>query len=150
MATRKPGKKPAPKKKPKQKLASAPTGAAAKPFLAALPQPTRDDAQALDALLASAVGAPGVMFGKAIVGYGEKTIRYADGREAPWMKLGFAPRKDGLVLYGLFSPETEQRVSALLPSLGKGWARKGGCLHLKRLSDVDSKALARVLAAAVK
>lgn len=71
------------------------------------------------------------MFGSSIVGYGSAMIRYADGREAPWFKIGFSPRKQALTLYGLLG----DHASSILPKLGKHTTGKG-CLYIKRLSDV--------------
>jgi hypothetical protein len=47
----------------------------------------------------------------------------------------FSPRKSGNVVYGMGSAE-----KSLLERLGK-CALKGSCLHIKKLSDVDTKVL---------
>jgi hypothetical protein len=114
-------------------------------FLGALDPGTRADCERLDAWMKAATGADGVMYGKAIVGYGSSTIRYADGREAPWLKLGFSPRKQSLVLYGVLAGAS----ATLLGQLGKHDTGKG-CLYVKRLSDVDGTVLQRIIRAAAR
>jgi hypothetical protein len=128
-------------KSPKTQPTAAPVAA----FLATLPAATRADCEQLCAWMAAATGAAGAMYGKAIVGFGSSTIRYADGREEPWMKVGFAPRKAALVLYGVL-PGTS---SALLDQLGPHDLGKG-CLYVKRLSAVDAAALQHIIEAAAR
>ena len=113
-------------------------------FFAALADATRADCVVIDDWMAQAAG-PGAMYGKAIVGYGSKPIRYADGREAPWMKMGLSPRKQALTLYGLLGEGAE----ALLAKLGKHTTGKG-CLYVKRLADVDAQVLKKLIALAAR
>jgi hypothetical protein len=119
------------------------TGAPVTAFLSTLDASTRADCDRLDAWMTAATGSPGVMYGKAIVGYGASTIRYADGREAPWMKIGFSPRKQALTLYGVLAKASP----SLLKRLGKHDTGKG-CLYIKRLTDVDAGALEAIIRAA--
>jgi Domain of unknown function (DU1801) len=147
VAKKRPSKKPveaaqtAARKGPKTTATKTPLAA----FLATLDAATRADCERLDAWMKAATGAEAVMYGKAIVGYGSTTIRYADGREAPWMKLGFAPRKRALVLYGALAGAS----AALLDRLGKHDTGKD-CLYVKRLSDVDGAVLQRIISAAAR
>jgi hypothetical protein len=113
-------------------------------FFAALADPTRADCVVIDDWMTKAAG-PGAMYGKAIVGYGSKPIRYADGREVPWMKMGLSPRKQALTLYGLLGAGTQ----ALLAKLGKHQTGKG-CLHVIRLADVDAQVLKKLIALAAR
>jgi len=125
------------KKKPATRgLKTLPTEASVARFLATLDHATRADCERVDAWMSAATGSPGVMYGTAIVGYGTSTIRYADGREAPWMKMGFSPRKQALTLYGVL----RAAPPALLGRLGKHDTGKG-CLYVKRLADVDAGVL---------
>ncbi|MFO0554639.1 MAG: DUF1801 domain-containing protein [Polyangiaceae bacterium] len=117
-----------------------PTESGVAAFFATLDAATRADCERLDAWMSSVTGAPGVMYGKSIVGYGQSTIRYADGREAPWMLIGFSPRKEALTLYGVLG----SAPAALLEKLGKHKTGKG-CLYLKRLADADEATLLTLL-----
>ncbi|MDP3274828.1 MAG: DUF1801 domain-containing protein [Deltaproteobacteria bacterium] len=134
MATSKPtaSKKSPAKRAPK----TQPTAQSVSVMLASLEDTVRADCEQIDRWMRDATGTEGVLYGSAIAGYGSSVIRYADGRESPWMKMGFAARAQSLVLYGLLSPATER----LLDKVGKCATGKG-CLYIKRLSDVDTAAL---------
>ena len=82
----------------------------------------------------------------AIVGFGRYKYGYASGREAEWPVVGFSPRKTDLTLY--IMPGFD-RYSALLDKLGKHKTGKS-CLYIKRLADVDVKALQAIIDASVK
>ncbi|MFT4254304.1 MAG: DUF1801 domain-containing protein [Caulobacter sp.] len=118
-----------------------PTNASVDDFLAASPEARRADAAVVRDLLAEVAGAPAVMWGSSIVGFGS----YSTGGAKPmdWPLLGFSPRKTELVLY-LASGFPERET--LLAGLGKH--RTGvGCVYVKRLADVDLTVL-RALAEA--
>jgi len=105
----------------------------------------RADAQAVCALIAKAAKAPPVMWGSAIVGFGHRTLRYPDGREADWMAVGFSPRKASTTLYLAGSLED---YADLLADLGKHTTGKG-CLYVKRLDDVDLAVLRKIVTRSV-
>jgi hypothetical protein len=86
------------------------------------------------------------MWGTGIVGFGSRMIKYADGRELDWPVAAFAPRKGNITLYVLNSSPEQPK---LLEKLGK-YKASGGCLHIKRISDVDEKALADLIKASVR
>lgn len=118
-----------------------PTDASVDDFLAASPAARREDAETIRALLAEVAGAPAVMWGPSIVGFGA----YLTGGPKPmdWPLLGFSPRKTELVLYFASSfPERE----TLLARLGRHRASVG-CVYVKRLADIDLTVL-RALAEA--
>jgi hypothetical protein len=86
------------------------------------------------------------MWGPSIVGFGEYHLVYESGREGDWPIAGFSPRKKELTLYiaGGFD-----RYAALMKKLGKYRTGKV-CLYIKRLADVDMKALEELVAASVR
>jgi hypothetical protein len=86
------------------------------------------------------------MWGRGIVGFGRQDIAYADGRTADWPIIAFAPRKQDLTIY---INRRLDGLSGLRRALGTH-TLSGGCLHIKRLSDVDLGVLAKVLARSVK
>jgi hypothetical protein len=106
----------------------------------------RRDSRVVARLMAQATKSKAKMWGSNIVGFGERTIKYADGRETPWMLIAFSPRKANLTLY--VGRRFDGR-DALLRKLGKH-STGGGCLYIKRLSDVDLSTLKKVVDAAVK
>ena len=101
----------------------------------------RTDSFRLVEIFSKATGAKPKMWGPAIIGFGERRLKYDSGRELDWMITGFSPRKANLTLYALTgSPEQ----NAMLEKLGKHTTGKG-CLYIKRLSDVDEKVLASLI-----
>jgi hypothetical protein len=106
----------------------------------------RKDCAALVRIMKDAAGAPGVMWGRNIVGFGLREIAYAGGRTAEWPVIAFSPRKQDLTLY---VGRRFEGADTLLPRLGKH-KMSGGCLHIKRLSDVDLAVLGKVVAGSVK
>ncbi|MEH1055924.1 DUF1801 domain-containing protein [Micromonospora sp. CPCC 206171] len=127
-------------------LKTAPTTASVDDFLAAVPDETRRrDAIAVRDLMRRVTGEPPTMWGDAIVGFGQRHLRYASGRELDWFLVGFSPRKAATTLYlGEEFPEKEQ----LLARLGRHTVGKG-CLYVKRLADVDLDVLTELVRASV-
>ena len=127
-------------------LKTKPTEDDVEAFLAAIPdERRRGDAHAVCALLARVTGEPAVMWGKAIVGFGQQHLRYDSGRELDWMVIGFSPRKASTTIY------LADRLDAhadLLGRLGK-YTIGAGCLYLKRLTDVDPAVLEELVTRSV-
>ncbi|WP_223277672.1 DUF1801 domain-containing protein [Janibacter sp. YB324] len=72
-----------------------------------------------------------------MIGFGAQPYTTADGKEREWFRIGLAPRKAALTLYGLtFHGSNED----LLDRLGKHTTGKG-CVYIKRLEDVDADVL---------
>ena len=86
------------------------------------------------------------MWGASIIGFGSYHYKYASGREGDWFLTGFSPRKQNLTLY-IMSGFDEYDV--LLKKLGKHTTGKS-CLYIKRLADVDMKALRELVTKSVK
>jgi hypothetical protein len=109
-------------------------------------QQLRNDCDAIVDIMKAAANAEPRMWGSAIIGFGEYTMTYPNGREMPWMIIGFSPRKQNLTLYvGSSFPERDD----LLAQLGKHSTGKG-CLYMKRLSDVNIPTLQKMVNASVK
>ena len=115
-------------------------------FLNGFPEATRDDCFEILKIMKRATKAEPKMWGTAIVGFGTYHYKYASGREADWMQIGFSPRKQNLTLYLMGGLE---RQASLLKKLGKFTTGKG-CLYIKRLSDVDKKVLKELITESVK
>ena len=97
----------------------------------------RADCFAVAELLKKVTKAAPKMWGTSIVGFGEYHYKYASGHEGDSCLVGFASRKEALVLYLMGRDET---FNELLPQLGKYKSGKG-CLYIKKLADVDLKVL---------
>jgi len=112
-------------------------------FLAAVAHPTRRaDGLALLAMMREVTGAPALMWGPSMVGFGRYRYRYASGREGEALAVGFSPRTSALVLYGLtVAPD----APALLARLGPH--RPGAsCLYVPALAKVDTGVLRELTA----
>jgi hypothetical protein len=106
----------------------------------------RADCHAVLAMMQKATGAPPVMWGAAIIGFGCYRYKYASGHSGEWPVIGFSPRKNDLTLYLMPGFETQ---GALMAKLGKHKTGKS-CLYLKRLSDVDRPTLETLIANSVQ
>ncbi|MDQ2944514.1 MAG: DUF1801 domain-containing protein [Acidobacteriota bacterium] len=115
-----------------------PTKVSVKAFIDALTDETkRAEVKALVKWMESATGEKPKMWGPSIIGFGAYHYTYDSGREGDMPLACFSPRKAAIVLYNLTkSPGYE----ALLQKLGKH-TTSGGCLHIKRLADVDQTVL---------
>ena len=101
----------------------------------------RADCRVLLRMMGRATGKRPKMWGKSIVGFGEYHYKYASGREGNWFVAGFSPRKQDLTVYIMagFSGQAD-----LMKKLGKHKTGKA-CLYLKRLSDVDTGVLEKII-----
>ena len=114
-------------------------------YLAAIDdEARRKDCEALADLMAKATKQPPRMWGASIVGFGSYHYRYASGREGDTCVVGFSSRKGDISVYGL---NAAAGAADLLAKLGKHKAGKG-CVYIRRLSDVDLKVLAKLVASA--
>ena len=97
----------------------------------------REDALQVLTLMREVTGEAPRMWGSSIVGFGSYHYTYASGRGGDWPVVGFAPRKQNLVLYimpGFAGHE------ALLARLGKHRTGKS-CLYVNKLDDIDPDVL---------
>ena len=115
-------------------------------FLASIPdEGRRADAQTVCDMLSRVTGKPPEMWGKAIVGFGRRHVRYASGRDLEWMEIGFSPRKANTSIYLAGGLDT---YADLLARLGKH-TTGGGCLYLRRVGDVDAAVLEELLSRSI-
>ncbi len=118
------------------KIKTTETEASVKDFLAEIAdEKVRDDSQKITQMMEKATDEKPKMWGAAIVGYGNRRMKYSSGREVDWFDVGFAPRKQNLTLY---LSTGEAWNEELLSKLGKHEVGMG-CLYIKRLSDVDEE-----------
>jgi hypothetical protein len=106
----------------------------------------RQDCEKIAGLMQKATGAEPKMWGASIVGFGNRHIKSASGREVDWMEIGFSPRKQNLTLYLNIGEGWDE---SLLSKLGKHKLGMG-CLYFKRLSDVDEAVLEQLIVGSVK
>ncbi len=88
-----------------------------------------------------------VLWSNSFIGFGIKRHKSpTTGREADWMRLGFAARKTNLTLYFGINVDA---LTAALEKLGKYKAGMG-CLYINKLKDIDLKILKGMIEAACK
>lgn len=123
------------------------TDASVDDFLAGIDdEQRRKDSEAVLAMMKKITKAPPKMWGTSIVGFGSYHYRYASGQEGDWPLVGFSPRKQNLTVYIMAGFDD---YPELMAQLGKYKTGKS-CLYLKRLSDIDTKVLEKLIAASVK
>ena len=112
-------------------------------YLDSLSEPEqKKDAKILLKMMREATGEKPVLWGDAIVGFGE--YHYESERSAQkgdWMLTAFSPRKQNLVVY--IMPGVKN-YPALTSKLGK-FKTGVSCLYIKRLSDVDTVVLQKLI-----
>ena len=101
----------------------------------------REDAFRVLEMYKRATGLPPKMWGTAIIGFGTRPIKYADGSEMDWPMAAFSPRKQNMTIYAI---NGSAKQPELLAKLGKHSTSKA-CLYIKRLADVDEKVLESII-----
>lgn len=94
----------------------------------------RNDVKAIIDLMAKSTKLEPKMWGTGIVGFGSYHYKYDSGREGDAPLTGLASRAGSIVLY--LGTEFEQREE-LLSEFGK-YKMSGGCIHIKKLEDIDT------------
>ena len=121
------------------------TGQPVSEFLAMQPAERRADCEALSQMMQAVTGERAQMWGASIVGFGRYAYTNSSGKAFEWPLIGFSPRKTDLTLY--ITPGFDG-FAELTAKLGKHRTGKS-CLYLKKLSDVDSDVLRKLIDGAV-
>jgi hypothetical protein len=104
----------------------------------------RRDCEEIIAMMTKATAAKPVMWGPAIVGFGDYEYVGSTGKSTKWFKAGFSPRKQALTLY-LMGGKDEKLLAKL------GTKTMGvGCLYIKRLDDIHRPTLQKLITGSVK
>ena len=102
---------------------------------------TRDDCFEILKIMEKATKARAKMWGPAIVGFGNRMLKYPNGRELDWPVIAFSPRRQNMTLYVVCRSPNQP---GLLAKLGKHTTSLS-CLYIKKLSDVDERVLEAVV-----
>lgn len=122
-----------------------PTKKGARTFLQSIKDPARKvDALALLKLFEDATKEKAVMWGN-IVGFGTYSYVYSSGRKGDWPMTAFAVRANALTVY--LMPGVRQ-YPKLLAQLGTYKVSGGSCLYIKKLADVDTIVLKKLISVA--
>lgn len=84
------------------------------------------------------------MWGPAIIGFGSYHYKYDSGREGDMALISFSPRKNALALYNMGGFSGSDALRAKLGGDEKG------CLYIKKMADVDQKALETLIVKSVE
>jgi uncharacterized protein DUF1801 len=123
-----------------------PTSASVVAYLDAIVDPPRrQDARQIVELLEKITGAKARMWGEDLVGCGTYNRTYANGRSEEWMLVAMASRRDRITLY--IAPGFDDH-DELMAALGTYRAGKG-CIHIKRLADIDVPTLKKMVTASI-
>lgn len=114
-------------------------------FFKTLTPTQQAEAKALLKVFEEATKQPGVLWGSALVGFGNYHYKYESGREGDFFRTGFSIRKTGISLY--IGTVMEQK--ALLADLGPHKASKG-CLMIKNLAKADLGVIKKIVQLAYK
>jgi len=109
----------------------------------------RKDCEAIVTMMTKATKAKPVMWGTAIIGFGDYEYAGANGKANKWFKVGFSPRKAALSLY-LMGGKDAKLLAKLGAASGGGTTMAAGCLYIKRLEDVDQTTLQKLIDDSVK
>jgi hypothetical protein len=122
------------------------TDASVDKFIRSFSEDRQKDCYAILEMMKKATKQEPKMWGTSIIGFGNYHYKYASGREGDFFITGFSPRKQNLTLY-INSGFAE--YGSLLGKLGKHTTGKA-CLYIKKLDDVDTKALKELVTKSVK
>jgi Domain of unknown function (DU1801) len=100
----------------------------------------RKDAQVILDLMEKTTKAKAKMWGTAIIGFGNRHLKYESGRELDWFIMGFSPRKQNFALYITGAVNENE----LLKKLGKYKTGKG-CLYFNKLEEVNLPVLKEII-----
>ena len=123
-----------------------PTSASVEEYLASKASPEQmADCKTLMALLKKVTKQSPKMWGPSIVGYGTYSYKYESGRTGESCLTGFAIRGKELVVYLVAESPKQQE---LLVRVGKHKMGKA-CLYFKRLDDLDTAILEKLVSESV-
>ena len=102
---------------------------------------TRADGHTLRRIMERITKQPATMWGPSMVGFGSVPYTNTMGTN-DWFVVGFSPRKRALTIYGV--TDGYAAPDPLLDELGPHTTGKS-CLYVKRLSDIDTRVLERLI-----
>ncbi len=97
----------------------------------------RSEGHQMRELMESLTGAPAVMWGPSMIGFGSAPYTNTTGTYE-WPVVAFSPRKAALTLYGIYDDYGPE--DPLFKSLGPHTTGRG-CVYIKKLAEVDQPTL---------
>ncbi len=126
-----------------------------KAYIAGQPEAKRSDLQALHRLITELMPACKLWFldgrddtGKIVsnpnIGYGSRTLRYADGKSREFYRIGLSANKAGISVYILGIEDKTYLARTYGNGLGKA-SITGYCIKFKALKDISAEVLAEAI-----
>jgi len=120
-------------------------------YLASQPEPKRNDMQALHRVILQVMPACKLWFldgkdseGKTVsnpnIGYGSRTMKYADGTTREFYQIGLSANKTGISVYILGIKDKKYLARTYGKELGKA-SVTGYCIRFKTLKDINIEIL---------
>jgi len=120
-------------------------------YIAAQPEPKRSDMQELHGMILGLMPDCKLWFldgkdekGKTVsnpnIGYGVRTIKYADGKTRDFYQIGLSANTTGISVYILGLEDKKYLAETYGKALGKA-SVTGYCIKFKKLKDVSSDVL---------
>ena len=118
-----------------------------KAYIATQPEPKRGDMQALHGIILELMPECRLWFldgkdekGQTVsnpnIGYGSRTIRYADGKTREFYQIGISANTTGISVYILGIEDKKYLAETYGKKLGKA-SVSGYCIRFKALKDID-------------
>jgi hypothetical protein len=113
-------------------------------YIAQIDEPRRSDIRTLHGMISKAVPGLKPSMQAGMIGYGSYRYKYASGREGDWPVIALASQKNYISVYvcaaenGRYIAE-EHKNELPKASVGKS------CIRFKKVSDIDLKALERIV-----
>ena len=101
----------------------------------------REDGKKLRRMMERITGQPATMWGPTMIGFGRVRYTYETGHSGEMFRIGFAPRKPHLVIYGW---DCVGQQPTTIARLGKSKTSKA-CLYVNKLDDIDLSVLRELL-----
>lgn len=111
------------------------------------PEQKRKDSFELKKIFDEVTKKKAAMWGDSIIGYGQ--YHYKSERstqEGDWPLTGFSPRKQNITIY--IMPGFEN-YGDILGKLGKHKVSSGSCVYIKKLADIDTSMLKKLIKSSV-
>jgi len=107
----------------------------------------KKDSNALVKIFRSATGYKPIMWGENMIGFGSYEYKSErSSQKGEWPLVAFSPRKANISIY--LMPGVAKYEKQLI-KLGKHKVSKGSCLYIKKLEDVDTMVLEKIITQSV-
>lgn len=131
--------------RPMAELKTKATKASVTQFIKAIEDDVRrKECKEVVAIMTKATRSTPVMWGPAIVGFGDHEYTGSNGKPQQWFQAGFSPRKAALTLYLMGGKNQD-----LLAKLGRH-TTGASCLYIKDLDAVHKPTLQKLISESVK